>query len=75
MHVCIVELCHSVWRQAITWTKDDLLSIRPKSTYPNEILFPIQIFSFKEMHLKFQQNYILSQTQCVNTKQVTHLNI
>ena len=38
-------------RQAIIWTNADILSIRPQGTYFNEILFEIQIFSFKKMHL------------------------
>ena len=39
--------CH-----AITWTNDDILSSRPRGTYFSEILFEIQKFSFKKMHLK-----------------------
>ena len=35
----------------IIWTIDDMLSI-PSGTHFNEILFVIQKFSFKEMHLK-----------------------
>ena len=39
-------------RQAITWTKADLLLIGPLGTYFSEILIEIQTFSFKKMHLK-----------------------
>ena len=38
--------------QAIIWTNADILSIRTQGTYFNEILFEIQIFSFKKMRLK-----------------------
>ena len=38
-------------RQAIIWTNADILSIGPQGTYFNEILFEIQIFSFKKMRL------------------------
>ena len=38
-------------RQAIIWTNAYTLSIRSQGTYFNEILFEIQIFSFKKMHL------------------------
>ena len=37
--------------RAIIWTNADILSIRPKGIYSNEIIFEIQIFSFKKMHL------------------------
>ena len=37
--------------QAIIWTNADIQSIRPQGTYFNEILFEIQILSFKKMHL------------------------
>ena len=37
--------------QPIIWTNTDILSIRTQGTYFNEILFEIQIFSFKKMHL------------------------
>ena len=39
-------------RQAIIWTNVAILSIGPQGTYFSEILFKIQKFSFKEMHLK-----------------------
>ena len=39
-------------RQAIIWTKDGILLIRPLGTNFNEILIKIHIFSFKKMHLK-----------------------
>ena len=38
-------------RQAIILTNDHILSIRPQGIYFNEILFEIEIFSFKEMQL------------------------
>ena len=38
--------------QAIIWTSAAVLSIRPNATYFNKVLFKIQKFSFKEMHLK-----------------------
>ena len=38
--------------QAIVWTTNaDILSIKPQGIYFNEILFDIQIFSFKKMRL------------------------
>ena len=39
-------------RQAIIWTNDGILSIRPLRTKLSEILMAIHIFSFKKMHLK-----------------------
>ena len=39
-------------RQAIIWTNDGILLIRPLGTNFSEILIEIHIFSFKEMHLK-----------------------
>ena len=33
-----------IWRQAITWTSAELLTIRPQGTYFNEILFENQTF-------------------------------
>ena len=39
------------WHQATTWIHD-ILSIRPWRTHFNDILFEIQKFSFKKMHLK-----------------------
>ena len=39
-------------RQAIIWTNAAILSIRHKGTYFSEILFKIQMFSFKKMHLE-----------------------
>ena len=41
-----------VWRQAITWTSDDLLSIQPLGTYSNEILIEIQTFSLMKMRFR-----------------------
>ena len=56
-----------VWGQAIIWTNAAILSIRPKGTYFCEILFKIQKFSFKEMHLEYvvcKMVAMLSQPQC-----------
>ena len=39
-------------RQAIIRSNSDILPITPQGTYFNEILFEIQIFSFKKMRLK-----------------------
>ena len=39
-------------RQAIIWTNDGILLIRPLGTNFSEILIGIQTFSFKKMHLK-----------------------
>ena len=33
-----------IWRQAIIWTNDDILSIRPYETHFGQILFEIQNF-------------------------------
>ena len=41
-----------LWHQAIIWSNAAILSIRHKGTYFREILFKIQKFSFKKMHLK-----------------------
>ena len=41
----------SVRYQTITWTNADLLSIRPQVTYFIHILFEIQKFPFKQIHL------------------------
>ena len=41
-----------VWRQAITWTNTDLLSIRPFRTIIAEIRIKIQNFSFTKMNVK-----------------------
>ena len=41
-----------VRRQAITWTDDDLLFIRPSGTNISENLIEIHTFPFKKMHLK-----------------------
>ena len=41
-----------VQRQAIIWTIPAMLSIRTEGTYFSEILFKMQKFSFKEMHLE-----------------------
>ena len=40
------------WRQAITWTNADILSIGPLETSFSEIRIKIQNFSFTKMHLK-----------------------
>ena len=39
-------------RQAIIWTKDEILLIGPLGTNFSEILIDIYTFSFKKMHLK-----------------------
>ena len=41
-----------VWRQAITWTNDDLLSAGAVGTNLIEILIIIQQYSFKEIHME-----------------------
>ena len=41
-----------VWHQAIIWTSGDLLLTRPSGSNLNKILFEIQIFSLKKLHLK-----------------------
>ena len=41
-----------VWWQAIIWTNDDILSTKPQVTHFSGILFDIQKFIFKKMHLK-----------------------
>ena len=41
-----------VWRQDITWTNADLLSIKPLGTYLSEIWIKIQSFSLMKMYLK-----------------------
>ena len=38
-------------RQAVIWTNAYILSIRTQGIFFNEILFEIEIFSFKKMHL------------------------
>ena len=40
-----------IWRQAINWTNADIVAMSPQRTYFNEILFEIQIFSFRKMRL------------------------
>ena len=39
-------------RQAIIWTKDEILLIGPLETNFSDILIDIYTFSFKKMHLK-----------------------
>ena len=59
-HICIVKLTiigsdnglSPGRRQANIWTNDGILLIGPLGTNFREILFGIQTFSFKEMHLK-----------------------
>ena len=41
-------------RQTIVWTNADILSIRTQETYFNDILFEIQIFSFKSIRLNMR---------------------
>ena len=42
-----------VRHQAVTWINAELSSMGPWEKHFNEILFKIQTFSFKRMHLKF----------------------
>ena len=42
-----------VWYEVITWSNDDLLSIRHLGTYSNKISFAIQNVSFKKIHFNF----------------------
>ena len=59
-----------VRRQPIVWTINGLLSIRPQGTYFNEIIFEIQKFPFKKMHMKMSSAKMvttLSWPQCVNS--------
>ena len=59
-HICICNLTSIGWdngllpgrHQAIIWTNAAILSTRPWRTYFSEILFKIQKFLFKEIHLK-----------------------
>ena len=45
-------------RPAIIWTNADVfLHYTPKGTYFNEVLFKIQIFSFKKMHLNMSTKW------------------
>ena len=44
-------------RQAIIWTNDGILLIRPLETNFSEISIEIRIFSFKKMHLKMSGNW------------------
>ena len=56
-----------VRRQPIIWTSDGLLSVGPQGAYLNGILFQIQKFSFKKMHLKISSAKtaaIVSRPQC-----------
>ena len=56
---------------SLVWTKDGLFSIKPQGTYFNDIVFEIQKFWFKEMHLKMwsaKMAAILSVTQSVAKK-------
>ena len=52
MGIAPVNGLSPVRRQAITWTKADLLSIGPLGTIFSEILIEILTFSFKKIHLK-----------------------
>ena len=54
-------------RQAIIWTYAGILSIQLSGTNFSEILTEIDVFSFKEMHLKMAA--ILSQPHGVNQAQ------
>ena len=59
-HICVSELTiigsdndlSPGRHQAIIWTNDGILLIRPLGTNFSEILFGIQTFSFNKMHLK-----------------------
>ena len=59
-HICVGKLTiigsdiglSPGWRQAIIWTNAGILLIGPLGTNFSEILFGIQTFSFKKMHLK-----------------------
>ena len=59
-HICISELTiigsdnglSPGRREAIIWTNDGILLIGPLETNFSEILFGMQTFSFKKMHLK-----------------------
>ena len=48
----LVQEMAAVWRQAITWTSADFLSVEPLGTNFNEIWIRILSFSFKKKHLK-----------------------
>ena len=52
----IYNIRNNEWHQAIIWTSADILSIRPEGTYFNEILFEIQIFSFKKTRLNMSSS-------------------
>ena len=41
-----------VWRQAITWTNVDILSVGTYQTKYNEMLIQIQYFPLKKMHVE-----------------------
>ena len=59
------------WRQVIIWNNAGILLIGPIGTNFSEILFKIDTFSFKKMHLKnvlYEIAAILSRPQCVNTE-------
>ena len=45
------------WHQAIIWTSDDVLSVRPLGTNFSAILIPKQNFSLKKKHLKMSAKY------------------
>ena len=50
--VCSDNSMSPIRCQAIIRTSDDILLIRPYGTYFNEMLFEIQMFSFKKMNVK-----------------------
>ena len=60
MHIYVGELCQfgsdnglsPGRRPAIIWTSADILSVKPQGPYFKEIIFDVQIFSFKEMQFK-----------------------
>ena len=69
-----------IWHQAITLTKADWLTIRPSCIHLDWILFKIQTFSLKKMHLKllfakcrpflFRPEYV--NAMCWSNQTLTH---
>ena len=48
----LIQLMSLYRHRAIAWSNAELSSIRPQGTYFNYILFHIQKFPFKKMHLE-----------------------
>ena len=80
-HICVSKLTIIVsdnglspgWRQAIIWTNDGILLIRPLRTNFSEILIEFYTFSFKKIDLKMSSEKtpaILSRPQCVKFRGV-----